>query len=123
MTMNYESSTSVESKLQPGVTFVIAKMSFGRRMELMQRIREVALRFEFLNSGDAPKEKLEAALLSAEMDRVYLTWGLRQLTGLEVDGVAATPEALAAAGPENLLQEAVAAIKAECGLSETERKN
>jgi hypothetical protein len=45
------------------------------------------------------------------------------LIGLEVDGVAATPELLASAGPEDLFREVVSAIKAECGLSETERKN
>lgn len=121
--MIYESSTRVESKIRPGVTFVIAKMSFGRRMELVQRIRDLALRCEFLNSGKSTEEKLAAALLSAQIDRLYIGWGLQQLIGLELDGQAATPELLASAGPEDLFHEAVSAIKAECGLSETERKN
>jgi len=56
--MTYESSTQVESKIRPGVTFVIAKMSFGRRMELVRRIRELALRCEFLHSGKSTEEKL-----------------------------------------------------------------
>ena len=121
--MRYESSSQIESKIRPGVTFVIAKMSFGRRMELVRRIREMALRCEFLQSGKSTEEKLEAALLSAQIDQLYVSWGLRELTGLEVDGQPATPEVLASAGPEDLFREAVAAIKAECGLSEAERKN
>jgi hypothetical protein len=49
--------------------------------------------------------------------------GLAEVSGLEVDGQQPTPETLAAAGPEDLCQEIVAAIKAECGLTEVERKN
>ncbi len=45
------------------------------------------------------------------------------MRGLELDGAPATPESLAAIGPEELFREAVAAVKAECGLTETERKN
>jgi|SRR5579871_834565 len=121
--MIYESSVRVESKIQPGVAFVITRMSFGRRMDLVRQIRELAVRCEFLESGKSAEEKLEAALLSAEIDRLYVTWGLRELIGLEVDGNPATPEMLASAGPEELFREAVSAVKAECGLSEAERKN
>jgi hypothetical protein len=121
--MTYESSVRVESKARPGVAFVIAKMSFGRRMELIRRIRDLALRCEFLNGGKSMEEKLEAALLSAQIDQLYVSWGLQQLIGLEVDGQEATPELLASAGPEELFREAVSAVKAECGVTEEERKN
>ena len=121
--MNYESSSRVESKVRPGVAFVIAKMSFGRRIELIRRIRELALKCEFLNAGEAAEEKLQGALLSAEIDRLYVTWGLLELIGLEVDGIGATPERLASDGPEDVFREALSAIKAECGLTENERKN
>ena len=121
--MNYESSNRVESKLRPGVAFAIAKMSFGRRFELIRRIRELALKCEFMNAGESVDEKLQGALLSAEIDRLYMSWGLLELTGLEIDGVGATPELLASAGPEDLFREALSAIKAECGLTEDERKN
>jgi hypothetical protein len=121
--MNYESCTRVESRVRPGIAFVISKMSFGRRMELIRRIRELSLKCEFLNAGESTDEKLQAALFSAEIDRLYVGWGLQELIGLEVDGAAATPESLASAGPEDLFREAVSAVKAECGLSETERKN
>ena len=78
---------------------------------------------EFLNAGESVEEKLQAALLSAEIDQLYVNWGLLELIGLEVDGVGATPEMLASAGPEDLFREALSAIKAECGLTEDERKN
>ena len=121
--MNYGSCTRVDSKVQPGVTFVISKMSFGWRMDLIRRIRELSLKFDFLSAGESSAEKLEAALLSAEIDRLYVGWGLQELIGLEVDGVTATPELLISAGPEELFREAVDAVKRECGLSEPERKN
>ena len=50
-------------------------------------------------------------------------WGLKEVRGLKLDGEPATPESLAATGPEELFREAVAAVKAECGLTEAERKN
>ena len=121
--MNYESCVRIDSKVMPGVAFVVAKMSLLRRMELIRRIRELSLKCEFLNGGQPAEEKLQAALFSAEIDRIYVAWGLQELTGLEVDGVTATPDLLVNAGPEDLFREIVAAVKAECGLSEPERKN
>jgi len=121
--MNYKSCVRIDSKVMPGVAFVVAKMSLLRRMELIRRIRELSLKCEYLTAGEAAEEKLQAALFSAEIDRLYVTWGLQDLTGLEVDGAAATPELLVASGPEDLFREIAAAVKAECGLSEPERKN
>src|SRR5688572_23697081 len=113
--MNYESWLERESQTAPGVTFVLAKMSFGRRVELTRRLREIAQKAQFYEAGDA-KEKIEAALLTSEIDRLYALWGLREVRGLELDGAPATPESLAAVGPEELFREAVAFVKAECGL-------
>ena len=120
--MNYESWLERESETTPGVTFVLTKMSFGRRIELTRRLREIAQKVEFLESGDA-KEKIDAALLTSEIDRMYALWGLKEVRGLELDGAPATPESLAAVGPEALFREAVAIVKAECGLTDAERKN
>jgi hypothetical protein len=120
--MNYESWLERESETTPGVTFVLAKMSFGRRVELTRRLREIAQKVEFLESGDA-KEKIDAALLTSEIDRLYALWGVREIRGIEFDGAPATPESLAAVGPEALFREAVAIVKAECGLTDAERKN
>jgi hypothetical protein len=121
--MTYESLKDVESKIAHKVTFRVARMSFARRMELMRQIRELARRIEFLEAGQELGEKMEAALIQGEVDRVYLMWGLVEVSGLEVDGAAATPTALAENGPEDLFREALAAVKAETGLSMAERKN
>ena len=121
--MEYTSHEIIESKIATGVHYRVVKMSFGRRVELTRRIRELATRKEFLEAGEATNEKMEAALLASEIDRIYLMWGLKDVTGLEVDGMPATPESLADSGPEDLLREALAAIKQQCGLSEAERKN
>ena len=121
--MTYESVAVVESRVAPGVAFTVARMSFARRLELMRRIRELAGRMEFLDAAQEPCEKMDAGLLRAEIDRLYLVRGLRAISGLEVDGSEATPEALANCGPEELFREALAAVRAETGLNEAERKN
>jgi len=121
--MEHNSERTIESQQAPGVRFTIARMSFGRRIELTRRIWELAGRAEFAAAGTGAREKLEAALLEGEIDRTYLEWGLLKIEGLTIDGGAATPELVAARGPEELSREIVAAIKAECGLSEEERKN
>ncbi|MGO9094409.1 MAG: hypothetical protein ACLQGV_04235 [Bryobacteraceae bacterium] len=121
--MDYQSEKTVESKTAPGVKLTIARMSLGRRIELTRRIWETARKVECLSSGSDPREKLEAALLAREIDREYLSWGLMRVEGLMLDGQPATPETLIAVGAEELIREALAAVKAECGLSEEERKN
>jgi hypothetical protein len=121
--MKYESEAAVDSRVMPGVTFRIARMSFGRRVALMHRVRELARKAEFLDAGQESGGKMDAALLQAEIDRVFLLWGLEGVQGLELDGAAATPESLAEAGPEELFREALAAVRAETGLSAEERKN
>jgi hypothetical protein len=98
-------------------------MSFGRRVELMRQVRELARRTSFLAASDDAGDKMDAALLRAEIERVYVMWGVKAVAGLAVDGKAAGPELLAEAGPEELFQEALAAVRRETGLSEEERKN
>ncbi len=120
---SYASDTAVKSRAVPGVTFTVAKMSFGRRVELMRRVRDLARRTEFLAAGDEAGDKMDAALLQAEIERAYVMWGVKSVTGLAVDGVEAGPELLSDAGPEELFREALAAVRKEAGLSEEERKN
>jgi hypothetical protein len=121
--MTYQSTVTLESRACAGVRFTVARMSLGRRIELTKRIRELAQRSEFLAAGDELREKAEAAVLDGEVERLYLDWGLVGIEGLEIDGEPATKESLAGAGPEELSREIVAAIRAECGLTEEERKN
>lgn len=121
--MTYESVATVESRLSPGVTFAVARMSFGRRVELMRKVRELARRMEFLEAGKEPADQMDAAMLQAEIDRLFVAWGLRSVTGLQLDGVEASPESLAEFGPEPLFREALAAVRVATGLDEEERKN
>ncbi len=121
--MEYASEVTKDATSAPGVRYTIARMSFGRRLDLTRRIWDVARRVEFLQAGSDAREKLEAAVLAGEIDRVYLDWALLRVEGIEIDGTAATPAALIERGPEDLTREMVVAIKAECGLTEEERKN
>jgi hypothetical protein len=121
--MTYDSVAEVASQVASGVSYSVVKMSYGRRTELLRRVRELARRVEFLEAGEAAGGKMDAALLRVEIDRIYLKWGVRSVSGLVVDGAEATPETLAEAGPEELFREAVGLVRAQVGLSAAERKN
>ena len=121
--MEYQSVVRKPSAALLGVEFELARMSFGRRLELMKQVRELSQRREFHQAGETPADRMEAALLSMEIDRLYWQWGLRAVHGLQLDGVPATVEGLWATGPEALSREILEAIRAEAGLTETERKN
>jgi hypothetical protein len=121
--MEHQSEITMESQTTAGVRFTVARMSFGRRLELTRRVGELAARTEYNNAGQNGAERLEAALLEGEIDRIYLEWGLVKVEGLAIDGEPATAERIVSRGPEKLCREIVAAIKAECGLNEEERKN
>lgn len=119
----YSSTNWFEAETSSGVRYALARMSFGRRLELARLIREIARRAEFLEAGQDPREKLEAAVVNSEVDLAYLDWGLLKIEGLTIDGAAATPESVIARGPVALTKEILERIKAESGLSENERKN
>jgi hypothetical protein len=119
----WDSRRIVASEAMPGVELVIARMTFGRRLELMKRVRDLAARIEYFEAGRDEKNRMEASLLGAQMDNLYVAWGLEEVRGLLLDGVPATPELLVNRGPEALVHEALTAIRAECGLTEPERKN
>lgn len=119
----YESVAVVASKAMPGVTLTVARMSFDRRVALMRRIRELARRAEFLGGGQSTEDKMDSALVQAEIERTYVAWGLKAVSGLVIDGRDANPETLSVDGPEVLFREALAAVRAEIGLSEDQRKN
>ncbi len=121
--VSYESEISTESKAIPGVRFVIRRISFGRRMELSRRVREIVQRAEFLEAGDELRDKIEAGILTQAVDEMYVRWALVAVDGLIIDGEAVTAELLLDKGPEELTREVVSAIKEQCGLSESQRKN
>src|SRR5580658_7330002 len=76
---SYESVVMVRSKAMPAVTFVINRISFGRRMELSRRARELSRKAEFLEAGSKLEEKIEASILAQEIDAMYLQWGLASI--------------------------------------------
>lgn len=119
----WESRVWFDAEAVAGVRYEIVRVSFGRRIELARRIREIGRRMEYLEAGTDERETLEATVLSAEIDRAYLEWGLVSVEGLQIDGEAATPEALVDRGPVELSVEILGRIKSECGMSEDERKN
>jgi hypothetical protein len=122
--MTYESTVQVESKACAGVRFTVHRMSFGRRLELTRKVRELLGRLEFVRAGPGgPADDAEAALLAGEIDREYVRWGLASIEGLEIDGCPAAPEDLIEKGPEKLVAEVLGAIRHEAGLDEDERKN
>jgi hypothetical protein len=83
----------------------------------------MARRAEFLAASEGSGDKMDAALLQSEIERVFVMWGVTAVSGLVVDARVAGPELLAEAGPEELFREALAAVRRETGLSEEERKN
>ena len=111
--MTYASVRVVESEIVKGVTYTVARMSFLRRLDLMRQVRELARKIEFLNAGQDIAAKMDGTLLQAEIDRLYVIWGLQEVGGLTVDGKDATPELLVRAGPESLFREALAAVRKE----------
>ena len=120
---SYESSVWMSSEVEPGVRFLIQRMSLERKIELTRKIREIGRKVEFLESSDDPRQQLEAVALVNEIDRAYLTWGLAAIEGLTIDGALATPETLLEKGPLRLSAEALSFVKSECGLTDAERKN
>ena len=119
----YDSLVRIESRTRPGVSFVINKISFGRRMELARKVREISQKAEFLQAGDELQDRIEANLLRQEVEATYVRWGLLQVHGLTIDGEPATAEKLLEKGPDDLTHEVVGAVKKQCCLTEEERKN
>ena len=119
----YQSLVWFDADSRGGVRYAIARMSFSRRVELARRIREIGRKMEFLEATSDIREKLEATVLAVEIDRTYLDWGLIGIEGLFIDETEATPAMLIEKGPVDLALEILGRIKAECSLTEPERKN
>lgn len=121
--MNYESKKTVDSIQYPGVRFKIWRISFGRRLALANRVREIGQKLDFHRAGNTTEDAVEAAVMAGEIDRLYLEWGFAGIEGIGIDGQEPDAQLLADAGPEDLSREIIAAIKHESCLSQEERKN
>lgn len=123
MSAAYTSTREVESRSVSGVRFRVYRVSFGRRLEFTQRVRELGRRIEFHDAGSGPEDRMEAAIAAAEIERLYLEWGVAGVEGLQIDGKDADVRALIDAGPEDLCHEIAAEVRRELGLTEDEAKN
>jgi len=121
--MMYESTFPVASTTHAGVTLTVRRVSVARRLELLKKVRELAARMEFYKAGPQLDDKLEASIASAEVESIYVVWGISKVDGLSIDGVDATPESLVLHGPEDLVREAATLVRSQLGLTEDERKN
>jgi hypothetical protein len=111
-----------QSQTVPEVRFAIKRISLASRLELTKQLRELTLRYEFLNAGETA-DQLEAAMSDLLVRKLYIEWGLAEIQGLAIDGEPATAALLIQKGPENLTGEIISAIRQEIELSEDERKN
>lgn len=121
--MEHWSVTKKESASCAGVSFTLRRMSLGRRIELSRLVGDLASKLEFSEAGSSFADKVDASRLALEIDRLYIRWGIAEIEGLTLDAEPATVERAIDAGPETLCQEMAAAVRGECGLSESERKN
>ncbi len=121
--MTYDSKFTVQSTILPEVRLTVRRVSVARRLELLRQVRELAARIEFHEAGAGLGDKLDASIASAEVESLYVRWGVTGIEGLSIDGEEATPEVLLARGPEDLVREAATLVRNQLGLSEPERKN
>lgn len=119
----YSSTKLCQSVCRPGVAYVVRKMSLRRRAALASALAEIGPRLEFTTAGSTAMDQLETTRLLAAAAETYLKWGLLSVEGLDVDGEPATIETLLDRGPEDLCDEIVQSIQAECRMSEDEVKN
>ena len=109
--MHYRSAVTIASRSAPGVELQIRKASFARRLEIMRRIRDLSEQMDRLRAAGGARATMDAILIGAAVDRIYVSCGVAEVTGLELDGRPATPAALAEGGPEALFQEALRAVR------------
>jgi hypothetical protein len=92
-------------------------------MELIRLIRETGEKLAFHLAGDSVLDAAHAAGIRANMDALYIRWGLEEITGITIDGEPVSLDNLIERGPDSLAREIVEAVKGELFLDEDERKN
>lgn len=121
--MNHSSWFELVSQTAPGVVVRLRRISFGGRLQLARILGGQLDRLDEALQRQAGGHDTEAALLAAEADVACARWAIVSITGLDVDGEPATADSLLDRGPEELVHEVIAALRAEIGLTEAERKN
>lgn len=138
----YASSFEVPSKAIEGVSFSLRKMSEARRIDFRLRTAEAQAKLRALtmeatslqaqartDSSPALIDRIEdvseriTAVVSGEINPAYVRWGLKSISGIEIDGEPATVESLIDAGPSDLFAEICGIIQASSGMTDEEIKN
>ena len=65
---SYDSVLWFDAESAAGVRYAIARLTFGRRLDLARRIREIGRRAEFLAAGTDAREKLELGARERSVD-------------------------------------------------------
>lgn len=118
----FESILWIDSTAIPGVRFGVREPSLANRIELTRQLHDLTIRNEFL-AGGRELQQLELALAEMLVQKALVEWGLVAVQGLKVDNQIPTAASLIETGPEALVAEIAASIRARCGLTEAERKN
>lgn len=139
MAYRHETTRRQESKTCEGVIFYLHKMTEGRRIDLRvkmadsnRRLREILKEQALLEAGENQDSGVQSkwlelqdefdAIMVETINPAWLTWGLKKLEGLEVDGKPLDVQEWREF-PSILFAEIVEAVKAEADLSGAERKN
>lgn len=125
MSYSWRSAEEYRSSAYPTVKYRISKMSMGRRLELTRRMRDLTKRLEFATAAAATStdDKMEAAILAGEVDRLYWEFALESIEGIQMNGDEISPTTQFELGPEDLSREILMRIKQQTQLTDAERKN
>jgi len=134
----HQTTRCVESELFPGVSVILKKMTEGRRMELrtamgvpQKKIRDMRREQAII---EAQKEEIRdysrwldlqeehEQLLTAVINPAWITWGVKQIEGLEVDGKSLGVDDWKD-WPSALFDEVLGFVQEEAQLNGSERKN
>jgi len=121
--MDYRTKTQHQSRRFPGVAYTLRRVSLGARVELTEKLGDLARKVEFHSAGTGVADRAMVSHLCSKADEIYLRWGMVSLSGLVIDGEPADIDSLVNLGPDELVDEILESIRGECGLSEHERKN
>ena len=141
--LQIRSTETIESKKVPGVTFVVRRLNRIQRADRDLRIMDAALRYAELMAQfktlkavkePSPEELAEMLRLATEIRGITerdftpasIRAGLQSISGLEIDGKAATVESLLSGGTDaadELIREIFDACEAASALTGEQQKN
>ena len=138
MPHKHDTTRRVSSEIFSGVSVVLKKMTEGRRLELRKLISEPNRRIREIlrEQANIEKEPEETRDISAWLERqdefdqimiekinvAWIQWGVKQISGLEVDGRALGVEDWAD-WPSSLFDEILTLVKSEAELNGSDQKN